>query len=106
MQSCKIFFDRAGLTRRLGPRDLIRRLAVVTAGIRLHHTGIDGKALTLNQAGCHARGDDTFEDVAKEIALPEPMEPVLRESRVVGNRVIEIEPAKPPVCEMEPHLLA
>jgi hypothetical protein len=25
---------------------------------------------------------------------------------VVGNRVIEIEPAEPPVCEMEPYLLA
>src|SRR5580704_12287329 len=34
------------------------------------------------------------------------VQPVLGERRVVGNRVIEIEPAKPPVCEVEFYFLA
>src|SRR2546430_12822617 len=39
-------------------------------------------------------------------ALAEPVQPVLGERRVVGNRIIEIEPTEPPVCEVEPYLLA
>ena len=50
--------------------------------------------------------DDALENVAQNIALTEPVQSVLGEGRVVGNGVIEIEPAEPSVCEMEPHLLA
>src|SRR2546430_5601269 len=39
-------------------------------------------------------------------ALAEPVQPVLGERRVVGNRIIEIEPTEPPECEVEPYLLA
>jgi hypothetical protein len=44
--------------------------------------------------------------MAQNVALTEPVQPVLGERRVVGNRVIEIEPAKPPVCEVEFYFLA
>jgi hypothetical protein len=47
-----------------------------------------------------------LENVAQNIALTEPVQSVLGEGRVVGNGVIEIEPAEPSVGEMEPHLLA
>src|SRR3979411_997904 len=42
----------------------------------------------------------------EDIALADPFQPVLGERRVVGNRIIEIEPTEPPVCEVEPYLLA
>src|ERR1700704_5996294 len=51
----------------------------------------------------HRSHDDALENMAQNVALTEP---VLRERRVVGNRVIEIEPAKPPVCEVEFYFLA
>ena len=44
--------------------------------------------------------------MAQNIALTEPVQSVLGEGRVVRNGVIKIEPAKPSVCEMQPHLLA
>ena len=52
---------------------------MITAGIGLQHAGIDGEPFALDQAGCHADGDETLEDVAKDVALPEPMEAVLGE---------------------------
>jgi hypothetical protein len=78
----EIFLNRAGLALRLGPLDLIWRLAMVTAGIGLHHAGIDGKAFTLDQSGRHAGRNDTLEYVPKHIARSKPVQPVLRERRV------------------------
>lgn len=40
------------------------------------------------------------------IALPEPVQSVLRERRVVRYRIVEIEPAEPSVGEVQPHLFA
>jgi hypothetical protein len=39
--------------------------------------------------------------VAKDIAFPEPMQPVLRKGRMVWNLVVEIEPAEPPIGQMQ-----
>jgi hypothetical protein len=39
--------------------------------------------------------------VAKDITLPEPVQPVLREGRVVRDLVVEIEPAEPAIRQMQ-----
>jgi hypothetical protein len=39
--------------------------------------------------------------VAKDIAVPELMQPVLRKGRMVWNLVVEIEPAEPPIGQMQ-----
>src|SRR5829696_8306080 len=40
-------------------------------------------------------------DAAKNITLPEPMEPVLREGRVMRDLVIKVEPAEPTIGQMQ-----
>jgi hypothetical protein len=74
MKPREIFLHRPRLAFRLCPRDLVRRLTVVAAGIGLHHAGIDSKSLTLDQPSGHAGRDDALKDMAKDVALSEPMD--------------------------------
>jgi len=106
VESGKIFPNRARLTLLLGPVQLIGRFAVIRAGIGLQHAGVDGKALTLHQPHRHRRPHDAFEDMAQQAALAKAPEPVLRESRVMRDLVIEIERTKPAVRQVKLHLLA
>src|ERR1700719_3289437 len=76
------------------------------ACVCLHDARIHGKSLAFDETHLHRSDDNALENVAQNIALTEPVQSVLGEGRVVGNRVIEIEPAEPPVCEVEPYLLA
>jgi hypothetical protein len=86
--------------------DVRCRRADERCGICLHDARIHGEPLALDEAHPHRGYDDARENMAQDVALTEPVQPVLGERRVVGNRVIEIKPAEPPVCEVEPHLLA
>src|SRR5580704_393347 len=89
------------LTLLVSPSDLVRRLAMVAAGVGLHHAGVDSKTFALDQPGSHAGHHDPLEYVAKDVALSEPMQPVLRKGRVVGDLVIEVEPTKPAIRQMQ-----
>ena len=42
---------------------------------------------------------------AKDIALPKPMEAILRECRMVRNLVIKFEPAEPTVSQVQLNFL-
>src|SRR4051794_15503821 len=64
--------DRAGLTLRLAPVDLLWAFAVVAACVGFHHAGIDGKTFALNEARIHARPDHCLEQLAQNIAVSEP----------------------------------
>jgi hypothetical protein len=65
-----------------------------------------GKTLALDEAHRHRRHDDALEDMTQDVALPETVQPILGERRVVGNLVIEVEPTEPPVGKVKRHLLA
>ena len=50
--------------------------------------------------------DDPFKQVAEQIAVTEAAMPVPRESRMIGDRTGEVEPAKPAAGQVERDLLA
>src|ERR1700735_4990374 len=85
---CRIGFDCRQilshgplLTLLVSPSDLVRRLAMVAAGVCLHHAGLGSKNFALAQPGSDAGHHDPLEYVAKDVALSEPMQPVLRKGR-------------------------
>ena len=78
---------------------------MIAARVRLHHARVHRKPFALDQTGRHAGCDDTFKEVAKNVALPEPVEPVLRERRMMWDFVVEIEPAEPSVRQMKVNFL-
>ncbi|SIT19225.1 hypothetical protein SAMN05421772_1531 [Paracoccus saliphilus] len=68
--------------------------------------GIDGKALTADQAMGNALGNHALEDVTEDIAVAELAMSKLRETRVIRHRVLESEPAEPAISEVEVNFLA
>ena len=70
---------------------------MITAGVRFHDAGIDREGFTLDQTGVHARPHHRLEYLAEQVAIAEPAVTIDRESRVIGNIVVEIEPAEPAV---------
>ncbi len=120
---------RLGLARRVGrrgftcqridilldrpARSLLRRPGnvrafdpLVTAGVGLDDRGVDGEPLAADQTGRHAAADDLFEHAAQDIAVAEPAVAVDRERRVVGNAVLQPQPAEPAIGQVELDLLA
>src|SRR4029077_6555997 len=81
----KIFSDSAGLALGLCPHDLFRGLAMIAAPIGPHHTGIHREPLTPDESGRHAGRNDALEYVAKHVAFPKSMQPVLREVEWCGT---------------------
>src|SRR6266508_4147384 len=79
---------------------------MVAASIGLHHAGVDGEALALDKTGVHARPDHRLEYLPEDVALAEAAVAIDRECRVIGDVVVEIEPAEPPVGKVQFNLLA
>ena len=73
----KILSHRTLLPLLLSPIEFIRRLAVITARVRLHDARVHGKPLALDEAHPHRSHDDALENMAQNVALTEPVQPVL-----------------------------
>ena len=75
-------------------------------GVGLDEARIDGETLAADEAGRDAGEHDAFEHMAQHVAVAEAAMPVLGERRVVGNLVVEVEPAEPAECQPVRDLLA
>ena len=102
----QILPDRAARPLLVRPVDLGALDPLETAGVGLDHAGIDREAFAADQARGHARRNHLFEDLAQDIAVAEPAVPVDREGRVVGDLVLQTQPAEPAVGQVQLHLLA
>jgi hypothetical protein len=49
---------------------------VIAAGIGLHHAGIHGEGLALDQAGVHARMHHSLEYLAEDVAVMDATVPI------------------------------
>ncbi len=79
---------------------------VVAAGVSLQDAGVHREALAAHQPGAHAALHRGLEHMAEDVALAEAAVPVLGKAGVVGHRVLQAEPAEPPVGQVQFNLLA
>src|SRR5262249_19083059 len=79
---------------------------MITAGIGLHHAGVDREPFALDKTRVHARPNHTLEYLAEDVALAETAMPINRECRVIGNPVVELEPTEPAISKMQLDFLA
>src|SRR4051794_21180320 len=83
----------------------LTRRAAASAGICLHHTGIDREAFTTHQTLAHAALDNAFEHVAKGITVTKATMSILREGRMVRHHIFETQAAEPAVRQVQVNLL-
>jgi len=79
---------------------------MIAASISLHHTGVDSEAFTPDQPCIHASKYHRLKCMAQNVAVAEAAVTIDRERRMIGDRVVEIEPAEPSVGQMQLNLLA
>ena len=79
----------------------IPRVWLAFAGIRLASTP---KLSPPTKALINAAPQNCLEEMPEQTALPETPVPVLRKGRMVRHRVGQVEPAKPPIRQIDMHL--
>ncbi len=105
VQRRKIFANRPADRTRFAPIDLALN-AGEAAGIRLDHRGIHGKTFAAHQTRIQADVHDMLKHPAQHITIPEPAMTVQRKRRVIGNPVLQSQPAEPAVGEIKLDFLA
>src|SRR5262245_66083830 len=70
-------------------------------GISLDQAGVHRKALTTDKASRNASLDDTFEHVAKNIVIAEPLVACTREHGVIRQLVLNAEPTQPTIGKVD-----
>jgi hypothetical protein len=68
---------------------------VIPAGVCLDDARVNCKTLAFDEACIHACSNHRLENMAQDVAVAEAAMAIDRERRVIGNPVVEIEPAKP-----------
>jgi hypothetical protein len=89
-----------------------RRVPVLAGGrallvrIRFDQAGVDREPLAADEPLRDAPAHRRLEDVAEQVAVPEPSVPVLGEGRMVRNPIRQVQAAEPAVRQIEVDLLA
>lgn len=86
--------------------EILCRLDTTLAMGGYDQAAIDGKALAADETLRHTAAEHVLEQLAEDVAFPEPAMTVLRKCRVVGHLAIQAEPAEPAVRQVEVDLLA
>src|SRR5262245_46521085 len=79
---------------------------MIAAAIGFHDTGIDREPFALDEPCIHARPHHRLEQLAENIAVTETTMAIDRECRVIGYLVLQTQPAKPTISEVQLDLLA
>ena len=72
---------------------------------RLHDACINGEALALDQTSVYAGPHHCLKRMAQDVAIAESTVAIDRERRMVRHLVVEIEPAEPPIGEVQLNLV-
>src|SRR3954468_6756977 len=70
-------------------------------GIGLDQAGVHRKAHTIDKATRNASFDNTFEHMAKNIVLAEPLVAYTREHRVIWHLVLNAKPTEPTIGKVD-----
>lgn len=87
-------------------RPVLRLNPVLAIGIRFDQRGIDPKGLALDQALADAALQNALKKDAEQIAFAKTTVPIFRECRMVRDRIVQIQPANPPVRQVQMNFLA
>jgi len=77
----------------------------VATGIRLDQRSVRPKALASHETLGDASRLHCFKEMSEQIAFSKPTVRVIREGRVVGHSVGQVQPTKPAICQVEMNLL-
>jgi len=75
-------------------------------GVGLDRARIDCKTFAASQTGCNASLDDALKHAAKNLSLTEALIVGTRKHRMIGDSVLDAEPAEPAVGKVHLHFTA
>ena len=82
------------------------RRSVLLVCVRPNEAGVGCEGLTPNKSLDNAASHHALEQLPEEVTVAEPSVAVLREGRMVGHRIGQIEATEPAIRQVQMHLLA
>src|SRR6185437_3443087 len=93
-------------TRSLRWKPLIAFDPFLPIGIRLDQARVNSEPFAADQTLPDTAAQDSRERATEKVALSEAAVPVLRERRVIRDRPVQTQPAKPAVCQIKVDFVA